>query len=174
MRQKLNIPGALTLTIKEIYERVPWEIARIEIEKESKEYEACRFSLAGKQVVFRSGKITPTKVGQFVTLWKRPHPGSKPAPLSAEDGIDFVVVNVSDGSQHGQFVFNRSILIDKGILAGAKRGKTAFRIYPSWSKPTAKDAIATQNWQLRYFFRIDGKIDFEKVKRLFTSSDEAY
>ena len=38
---------------------------------ESAEYGACSFKLNGKTIQFRVSKITPTKTGQFVTIWKR-------------------------------------------------------------------------------------------------------
>jgi hypothetical protein len=37
------------------------------IEAESGEYGACEFKLNGLSVKFRVAKITPTKIGQFVT-----------------------------------------------------------------------------------------------------------
>lgn len=47
-------------------------------EAESAEYAAHEFTLDGLAVRFRAAKTTPTKVGQFVTVWKRsqgwPHP----------------------------------------------------------------------------------------------------
>ena len=40
-------------------------------EKESAEYGAYTFELAGFSIKYRVAKITPTKIGQFVTLWRR-------------------------------------------------------------------------------------------------------
>nr|WGE07832.1 MepB family protein [Bacillus subtilis] len=34
----------------------------------------------------------------------------------------------------------------------SKKGKTAFRVYPPWTEPVSKQAVKTQQWQLRYFF----------------------
>jgi len=39
--------------------------------EKSVEYEACIFRLNDFFVRFGVSKITPTKIGQFVTLWKR-------------------------------------------------------------------------------------------------------
>ena len=135
-------------------------------ELESLEYNAYRFGLNGKKIVFRSAKITPTKIGQFVTLWKRPSPDAEIAPLDIHDHIDFVVISVSDGGLHGQFIFDQKILLAKGVMSNnGKGGKRAMRIYPSWSKPIAKEAIKTQQWQLQYF--VEGTSDKNKVRRLF-------
>ncbi len=40
-------------------------------DNESQEYGASTFEMNNKIIKFRVAKITPTKVGQFVTFWKR-------------------------------------------------------------------------------------------------------
>ena len=54
-----------------LYDLCGFELSNIEIEKESAEYAAHRFEINNLKILFRQAKITPTKVGQFVTLWKR-------------------------------------------------------------------------------------------------------
>jgi hypothetical protein len=49
------------------------------LERESLEYAACSFKLNSMSVKFRVAKITPTKIGQFVTLWKRVSKGGSVA-----------------------------------------------------------------------------------------------
>jgi hypothetical protein len=121
-------------------------------EQESDEYGACRLDLAGRAVAFRVAKTTPTKIGQFVTIWKRPTPSAEIAPLDSGDGVDAVVVSVGDASHRGQFVFDQQALLKYGVMSrDGQGGKRAIRVYPPWSKPVAKDAIKTQQWQLRYF-----------------------
>jgi hypothetical protein len=121
-------------------------------EQESTEYGACRFELDGRAVVFRVAKTTPTKIGQFVTLWKRPTPGDEIAPLDSDDGVDLVVVSVADNTRSEQFVFNQHALLKHGVMSrNGHGGKRAIRVYPPWTKPVAKDAIQTQQWQLLYF-----------------------
>ncbi|MEC5162594.1 MULTISPECIES: MepB family protein [unclassified Janthinobacterium] len=125
-------------------------------EPESGEYGACRLALQGRAVVFRVAKTTPTKIGQFVTVWKRPAPGDEIAPLDSGDGIDFVVVSVAGAGHRGQFVFDQQALLKHGVMSrDAHGGKRAIRVYPPWSKPLAKDAIKTQQWQLRYFVALE-------------------
>lgn len=144
-------------------------------EAESAEYGACRFELDGQAVVFRVARTTPAKLGQFVTLWKRRRPGDAIAPLAAADQLDFVVVEVAQGGQRGQFVFDKSILIRKGVLSSADHaGKRAIRVYPPWTSPVARDAVRTQQWQLGCFLHLSasGSADPAQTKRLFGNSSK--
>jgi hypothetical protein len=114
-------------------------------EQESSDYGACRIELYGRAVVFLISKITPTKIGQFVTLWKRPMPSDEIAPLDSDDGVDLVVVSVADTTQRGQFVFNKHALLKHSAMSrNGHGGKRGIRVYPPWTKPVAKDAIKTQ------------------------------
>jgi hypothetical protein len=138
-------------------------------ELESSEYNACRFSLSEKSVRFRTAKITPKKVGQFVTLWKRATVGLT-TPLSEDDDIDFVMIYVTSGIQRGLFMFPKTLLIEKKILSTNKiEGKRGFRIYPPWDLTENKQARQTQAWQVAYFLeiRVDQPID----QRLFIKLD---
>ncbi|MCU1752881.1 MepB family protein [Pseudomonas sp. 6D_7.1_Bac1] len=165
------LPHDLTAAIQNVYELAGMKLTQAaRPEAESAEYGAARFGLDGRTIVFRVAKTTPTKIGQFVTLWKRPTPGSVIAPLDTADGVGFVVVSVCDATHRGQFVFDPEILVSKGILSiNGKGGKRAIRVYPPWVQPVAKDAVRTQQWQLRYFLPLDhnGNADAEQVRRLF-------
>ncbi|ROM95453.1 MepB family protein [Pseudomonas brassicacearum] len=165
------LPHDLVAAIQNVYEPAGMTVTQSALcEAESTEYGAARFGLDGRTIVFRVAKTTPTKVGQFVTLWKRPTPGSVIAPLDSADGVAFVVVSVCDATHRGQFVFDPQILASKGILSlNGKGGKRAIRVYPPWVQPVAKDAVRTQHWQLRYFLPFDhnGNADAEQVRRLF-------
>ncbi|MBK0368213.1 MepB family protein [Flavobacterium agrisoli] len=131
-----------------------FDYQQLVIETESKEYHACRFYLKKHLIVFRKAKITPTKIGQFVTLYKR-NSDKKIAPFTISDAIDYVVIWVSNEFQEGYFKFSKSILVEKGIFSTANReGKRAFRIYPPWDIAKNKQAVSSQKWQLNYFFEI--------------------
>ncbi|MDQ1923771.1 MepB family protein [Massilia pseudoviolaceinigra] len=134
-------------------------------EAESAEYAASSFAVEGMQVRFRVAKITPTKVGQFVTLWKRI--GTCPIqPFDETDPVDLFVVSTRDGDQFGQFVFPKAVLARRDIVARAGQGgKRAIRVYPPWVLTTSKQAQATQRWQLQYFLP-DGA-DAAAVRRLY-------
>lgn len=147
----------------EVYDKCGLQISTVREEAESKEYHACRFELNGAKIVSRMAKITPKKVGQFVTFWKRNQHGIT-EPLNESDPIDFYVVTVKTDKRLGQFVFPKSILISKGILSTTKKeGKRGFRVYPAWDETQNKQAIKTQKWQLNYFFEINAATDFKKV-----------
>jgi hypothetical protein len=123
-------------------------------EPESVEYGACRFVLDGKNIVFRVAKITPKKVGQFVTVWKRPDKTTM--PFESTDSIDFIIIYVADEEKRGQFIFDKEMLIKKGIISNDdKIGKMGIRVYPPWSSPESKQGLSTQKWQLNYFYAID-------------------
>jgi hypothetical protein len=123
---------------------------------ESEEYGACSFSLNGKTIQYRVSKITPTKSGQFVTVWKRNKKGIT-EPFTVSDGIDFIIVTSKKGETIGQFIFPRSVLADNGIMtANGKEGKRGIRVYPPWDIPTNTQAEKTQAWQTKYFVTIKG------------------
>lgn len=67
-------------------------------------------------------KLRLKKKGQFVTFWKRLEKGSI-APFSDTDPIDFYIVNVSKEKFFGQFVFPKSVLIEKGIITTERKEK---------------------------------------------------
>ena len=166
-----HIPNDLIAAIQDVYKPAGMQLTDLALrEAESVEYGASRFGLDGHTIAFRVAKTTPTKIGQFVTIWKRPRPGSTIAPFDVDDGVAFVVVSVSDATHRGQFVFDHKILASKGIMAiNGKGGKRAIRVYPPWVKPVAKEAVRTQQWQLQYFLPLEqsGSADSVQVRRLF-------
>ncbi|MNN18490.1 MepB protein [compost metagenome] len=120
-----HIPNDLKAAIQDVYKPSGMQLTDQPFrEAESAEYGASRFGLDGHTIVFRVAKTTPTKIGQFVTIWKRPTSGSTIAPLDVDDGVAFVVVSVFDATHRGQFVFDQKILASKGIMAiNGKGGK---------------------------------------------------
>ena len=159
--------NALLQIKTEVYDRCDLEITGFQLELESKEYDACQFELNGLNIICRSAKITPKKIGQFVTFWKRIEDGPI-EPFNETDPIDFYVVNVQSENHFGQFVFPKSILIKKGIISTEKKeGKRAFRVYPNWDMPKSKQAERTQRWQLNYFYEVNDTIDLRKVTELY-------
>ncbi len=138
-------------------------------EKESLDYNACSFEIHDKKIQFRTAKITPTKSGQFVTLWKRIDKGPI-APYDINDPVDFFVVSVRSDTHFGQFIFSKKILHEKGFISKeGMGGKRAMRVYPPWDHADSKQAKKTQDWQLLYFFEItlNKIIDQVKIKKLF-------
>ncbi len=56
------------------------------------------------KIITRNSKITPKKVGQFVTFWKRNEKGIT-QPYRENDRIDFYVITARTENNFGQFVF---------------------------------------------------------------------
>ena len=160
------------ITQEKLYNRPHCICASVAPEAESGEYGACAFELNDFKVRFRVAKITPTKIGQFVTLWKRIGKGPT-QPYDALDEVDFFVISVRDGNNFGQFVFPKSVLIEKNIFSkNGKGGKRGIRVYPSWDTALNAQAQKTQQWQLNYFLEIPDQkfIDYEHADKLYLSS----
>ena len=121
------------------------------LEKESQEYDACRFKIKEQQFHFRKAKVTPKKEGLFETFWKR-IPSGIIAPFDEHDDFSFLIIEVKNEMDSGWFIFPKAILIEKKIIATPlKEGKRGFRIYPPSSAPKSKQGVASQNWQMQYF-----------------------
>ncbi len=157
-------------TVKEhIYDVCSFECSLFSFDKESKEYGACVFELNGMKIIGRRAKVTPKKVGQFVTLWKRINQGPI-QPYDASDPIDFVVINIAKNDHFGQFVFPKEVLLTRGVFTSlSKEGKRALRVYPPWDEANNKQAKSTQKWQLDYFLPLDLEkgVDLERAKVLY-------
>lgn len=152
-----------------IYDQCSLNIFNFQLEEESQKYNACQFNLNYLNIISRTAKITPKKIGQFVTFWKRKKHGII-EPFEEKDNIDFYVLNIRFENRFGQFVFPKSILIKKGIISTVKKeGKRAFRVYPNWDIITNKQAEKTQKWQLEYFYEVTNTIDIHKIKELYNA-----
>lgn len=153
-----------------VYDRCGFDLINLKQNIESKEYGACTFELGGKIIQQRVSKITPTKTGQFVTIWKRNKEGIT-EPFENSDDFDFVFITTREVNNLGQFIFPKSILVEKGIIkSNGKVGKRGIRVYPPWTVTTNKQAKITQNWQTKYFLTIknDNSIDFDLIKKILT------
>lgn len=138
-------------------------------EAESAEYAAHAFTLDGLAVRFRAAKTTPTKVGQFVTVWKR-SPGGPIQPYDAADPVDLFVISSRDDQHFGQFVFSLDALRRHGVVsADGSGGKRAFRVYPPWVTTTNRQAGSAQAWQLDHFLHLHGDqpVDAARARKLY-------
>ncbi len=138
-------------------------------ESESEEYGAVQFNLDGKSIAFRVAKKTPTKVGQFVTIWKRENPTDEITPYDIEDAVGYVFVSVFDKSHKGFFVFEKTLLGKKGIMSvKGKGGKRAIRVYAPWVDTISTQAKVTQKWQVQNFVSLENMDKaIDKFKYLF-------
>jgi hypothetical protein len=156
-------------TAKElVYDQCGFDFTNPKLNSESAEYGACSFELNGKMIQHRVSKITPTKTGQFVTIWKRNKEGIT-EPFDISDDIDFIIITSRNGDNLGQFIFPKAVLADKGIItSNGKKGKRGIRVYTPWDSATNKQSQKTQAWQTKYFLTITGvnSGDNDLIKRL--------
>ena len=114
-------------------------------------------------------KITPIKIGQFVTIWKRNGKG-KTQPFDISDNIDLYLISVRQQNRIGLFIFPKSVLHNNKILSSkTSDGKRGIRVYPGWDLTTNKQAEKTQQWQTKYFLEIskDQLMNIKRAKHLF-------
>lgn len=162
-----SIPGLLSETKKNVFDKLGFELKNVSKEAESDEYSAHTFELDDRKIIFRNAKTTPKKTGQFVTCWKRNAIGIT-QPFEFSDRFDFLIVHAHFKNRHGQFVFPKSALLKQGIISGnSKEGKRGFRIYPVWDEPANSQAQKTQKWQLGYFLETTHGIDPDFAKKLY-------
>ncbi|AFR31144.1 hypothetical protein ARUE_c42720 [Arthrobacter sp. Rue61a] len=124
-------------------------------EADNAEYGAATATSGPGLIRFRVGKVTPTKVGLFVAVWRRAAAGgTEPFPAdgpSAHD-TDILVVSVRESENSGHFLFPRSALVTHGICSvNGSGGKRGFRVYPPWSVTPNRRAQVTQEWQGAFF-----------------------
>lgn len=130
-------------------------IRELVLDKESSEYGAAFFMMNQSRIVFRVAKTTPTKTGQFVTLWKRINDGPI-QPFDFSDPIDYAIICVRSKNHAGQFIFPKKILCDQKVFSvNQKGGKRAIRVYAPWDDANSPQAAKTKKWQGAFF--VDGK-----------------
>lgn len=128
---------------------------------EARAYAGCDFFLTAAdgsvtRAVFRLAKLTPTKPGLFVTLWKRDEYGQT-RPYSQADGVDEFHIAAFTALGYGFFTFTAEDLAEHGVLSSdAKPGKRGFRLYTPSDTGLNPNASKTQAWQRRFFTVVNG------------------
>lgn len=153
-----------------IFKPLELKISEIKDDREAKEYSGCSFMLNHMNIKFRTAKITPTKTGQFVTLWKRNEKGVT-TPFEYNDNFDFYLIAAYKEENAGVFIFPKEILMQKGILSNEKKtGKRGIRVYPTWDTVENNQATATQKWQTQYFLELTSnrEQDLQRARLLLT------
>ena len=144
------------------------KITNLTIENACDEYFGFNFQIEKLNFKFRKSKITPKKVGQFVTLWKR-NSEKQTEPFNENDNFDFFIFVSEQDEKFGFFIFSKKLLIEKNILSSRlKEGKRGFRLYPTWVKTESKQAEKTQSWQTEYFIDLTSneQKNIEKLKSI--------
>lgn len=97
-------------------------------------------------ILYRRSRITPKKLGEFVSLWKQDPRG----PYYEEDPISFVIIESETKEFH--FKFPKDVLVSRGIISSSiSPGKQGFRLYPPHCVVSSKQALQTQAWQSDYY-----------------------
>ncbi len=165
-----GLHGDLLAAKELVYDPSGFVCSRPVPEPEGAEYAAHAFTLDGLSVRFRAAKTTPTKAGQFVTVWQRSEEGPI-RPFDAGDGVDLFVVSSRAGGHFGQFVFPREVLCERGIVSRDRSGgKRGLRVYPPWVTTTSRQARATQAWQVTHFLHLGtgaGPADLVHARALY-------
>ena len=144
------------------------KITNLTPEKECEAYLGYNFTQNTQNFKFRKAKVTPKKVGQFVTLWKR-NSEKQTEPFNETDIFDFFIFVTEEDEKLGFFIFPKTLLIEQHILTTKlKEGKRGFRLYPTWTTTANKQAKKTQAWQSYYFidFANSEQNSIEKLKVL--------
>lgn len=112
-----------------LYEPNHLTIKNIREETQNSDYRAGVFQLNSKSVRFRVAKITPNKVGQFVSFWEK-NEANKNQAFSYDNATDLLVINTFNNTgDFGQFVFPKEVLLKQNILKTANtKGKMAIRV----------------------------------------------
>ncbi|MCT4357744.1 MepB family protein [Streptomyces sp. Je 1-79] len=163
------VHGDLLAAKEAVYDPCGFTCSQPLPEAESAEYAAHTFTLDGLSVRFRAARTTPTKVGQFVTVWKR-SPGGPIQPFDVTDRVDLFVISSRDEHHFGQFVFPAEALRRRGVVsADGSGGKRAFRVYPPWVTTTSRQAGSSQAWQREYFLHLDREdpLDSARARELY-------
>ncbi|MFY7900828.1 MAG: MepB family protein [Chitinophagaceae bacterium] len=170
MMNNRNEYSSVKVISDQLYLKCGYLLNNLIFQSEGLEYNACSFSLNQRKVVYRTSKVTPTKIGQFVTIWKRNNSGIT-APYSVDDDFDFMVITSILHDKVGQFIFPKAILIAKQIVSTDNNiGKRGIRVYPPWYKVSSKQAVNTQAWQKKYFVELNTNDSVELVRNIFETS----
>lgn len=151
----------LTFIQNSVFSKLNCTISNLHPDLECEEYLGYNFQLNHYHIKFRKAKITPKKIGQFVTLWKRNPASKQTEPFSNSDPFDFYIIYAELDNRSGFFFFPNTTLIQQHILTTPlKEGKRGFRLYPDWDIPQNKQAEKTKRWQEKFF------IDFSNTTHL--------
>lgn len=144
-------------------------ISDITPDLECEEYFGFNFKINQTHIKFRKSKLTPKKIGQFVTFWKR-NSDKETVPFDINDDFDFYIIAIEENNNSGFFIFPKTILEKENLISSKQKiGKRGFRIYADWHFPNSKQAEKTKLWQTQFFINYSGSENeiSEKFKNIF-------
>lgn len=147
------------------------QLSEITPDLECEEYFGFNFKINQTNYKFRKSKLTPKKVGQFVTFWKRDLYG-KTVPFDVNDDFAFYIISIEESENSGFFLFPKVILEKENLISSEqKTGKRGFRIYADWHFPNNKQAEKAKLWQTEYFINYSDSDElisnqFRKITKL--------
>ena len=101
------------------------------------------------------GKKNTEKRRIFYSILEK-RPNNKNIPYTNEDLGDELVIVVIDNDKSGLFIISNEEAISRKILSTKdNNGKMSMRFYPPWCTNLNTTALATQNWQLKFFREIE-------------------
>jgi len=146
----VTIHSDLLATKDLVYSPCRFECSQPRIEVQNAEYGAYVFNLNALSIRFRVAKITPTKVGQFVTLWERIGDGPI-QPYDISDSVDLFVISTRKGNNFGQFVFPKAVLCNQDIVSD--KGKSGKRAVPTLGQAYGPSGSKNSDMATRIFLR---------------------
>lgn len=127
----------------------------IQIEEQNSDYESGVALIGKEQWRIRTARITPTKSGAFVAVWKRDEGGST-RPFTADESMSGLLVFVEEQERFGVFQFTPAYLISlRYVSSELHPGKRGFRLYPAWCTNLNPQAIRTQRAQAAAFTELN-------------------
>lgn len=116
----------------------------VRAEEQSSDYESGTVILDSGLWRLRAARLTPTKPGAFVAVWRRLGDGTT-APFGGDDPAAGLFVFVEEGAHFGVFRFTTEQLAAFGVLRTDRSpGKRGFRVYPPWCAGLNRQAARSQ------------------------------
>ena len=123
----------------------------IQGEEQNSDYESGIVRIGTEQWRIRTARITPTKPGAFVAVWKRSENGMT-RPFTADESMSGLLVFVAEKARFGVFKFTTADLVTLGYVSSDRYpGKRGFRVYPAWCTDLNSQASRTQRAQAAAF-----------------------
>ncbi|MGG5170641.1 MepB family protein [Pseudarthrobacter sp. J1738] len=126
----------------------------VEVEEQNSDYESGVASFGNESWRIRTARITPTKPGAFVAVWKRGTDGVT-RPFTVDESLSGLLIFVEDQGRFGVFKFTPEHLSSLGYASSERHaGKRGIRLYPSWCADLNPQASRTQRAQAKAFVEL--------------------